>query len=97
MQDSKLSTPLPHGEGQGGGSDISPRAEISPKAKIGKNCKVFPFVYIEDDVVIGDNCIIFPFVSILDGTRLGSHNKVHLMPSGCRKSFCNRPASARAP
>ncbi len=58
-------------------SEISPRAEISPKAQIGNNCKIFPFVYIEDDVVIGDNCIIFPFVSILDGTRMGSHNKVH--------------------
>ncbi len=58
-------------------SDISPRAEISPKARIGNNCKIFPFVYIEDDVVIGDNCIIFPFVSILDGTRMGDHNKVH--------------------
>ncbi|MDE5784169.1 MAG: acyl-ACP--UDP-N-acetylglucosamine O-acyltransferase [Prevotella sp.] len=58
-------------------SEISPRAEISPKAKIGDNCKIFPFVYIEDDVEIGDNCIIFPFVSILSGTRMGSHNKVH--------------------
>ena len=58
-------------------SEISPRAEISPKAKIGENCKIFPFVYIEDDVVIGDNCIIFPFVSILSGTRMGKNNKVH--------------------
>ncbi len=58
-------------------SDISPKAEISPKAKIGNNCKIFPFVYIEDDVVIGDNCIIFPFVSILNGTRMGNNNKVH--------------------
>ena len=58
-------------------SEISPRAEVSPKARIGNNCKIFPFVYIEDDVEIGDNCIIFPFVSILDGTRMGSHNKVH--------------------
>lgn len=58
-------------------SDISPRAEISPKAQIGQNCKIFPFVYIEDDVVIGDNCIIFPFVSILNGTRMGANNKVH--------------------
>ena len=58
-------------------SDISPKAEISPKAKIGKNCKIFPFVYIEDDVVIGDNCIIFPFVSILNGTRMGNRNKIH--------------------
>ena len=58
-------------------SDISPKAEISPKAKIGQNCKIFPFVYIEDDVVIGDNCIILPFVSILNGTRMGNNNKVH--------------------
>ena len=46
-------------------SVISPKAEISPRAKIGDGCKIFPFVYIEDDVVIGDNCVIFPFVSIL--------------------------------
>ena len=58
-------------------NEISPKAEVSPKAKIGNNCKIFPFVYIEDDVVIGDNCIIFPFVSILNGTRMGSGNKVH--------------------
>lgn len=58
-------------------SDISPKAEISPSAKIGNNCKIFPFVYIEDDVVIGDNCIIFPFVSICSGTRMGNNNKIH--------------------
>ena len=33
-------------------NEISPKAEISPNAKIGNNCKIFPFVYIEDDVVI---------------------------------------------
>lgn len=58
-------------------SEISPKAEIDPRAKIGDNCKIFPFVYIEGDVVIGDNCVIFPFVSILDGTRMGNDNKVH--------------------
>lgn len=58
-------------------SDISPRAEVSPKARIGNNCKIYPFAYIEDDVVIGDNCVIFPFVSILNGTRMGNNNKVH--------------------
>ena len=52
-------------------------AYISPKAKIGDNCKIFPFVYIEDDVVIGDGCIIFPFVSICSGTRMGKRNKIH--------------------
>ena len=58
-------------------SEISPRAEVSPKAKIGNDCKIFPFVYIEDDVEIGDGCIIFPFVSILNGTRMGKKNKIH--------------------
>ena len=57
-------------------SIISPKAEVSPKAKIGDNCKIYPFVYIEDDVEIGDNCIIYPFVSILNGTHMGNGNKV---------------------
>ena len=52
-------------------SIISPKAEVSPKAKIGDNCKIYPFAYIEDDVVIGDNCTIYPFVSIMNGTRMG--------------------------
>ena len=58
-------------------SEISPRAEVSPKATIGDNCKIFPFVYIEGDVEIGDNCIIFPFTSILNGARVGNNNKIH--------------------
>ena len=58
-------------------SEISTKDEISPKDRIGDKCKIFPFVYIEDDVVIGDDCIIFPFVSILNGTRMGAHNKIH--------------------
>lgn len=56
---------------------ISPKAEIDPKAKIGKNVTIYPFAYIEGDVEIGDDCIIYPFVSILNGTKMGSNNKVH--------------------
>lgn len=55
---------------------ISERAEISPKAKIGNNVTIYPFAYIEDDVVIGDDCVIYPYVSIMNGTRLGRGNKV---------------------
>lgn len=57
-------------------SQISPKAEVSPKAKIGDNCKIYPFVYIEDDVEIGPDCVIYPFVSLLNGTRMGAGNKV---------------------
>lgn len=55
---------------------ISPKAEIDPKAKIGKNVTVYPFAYIEGDVEIGDDCVIYPYVSIMNGTRLGRGNKV---------------------
>ena len=37
---------------------ISPKAEISPKAKIGNNVKIYPFAYIEDDVEIGANACV---------------------------------------
>lgn len=58
-------------------NDISPKAVVSPKAKIGNNVKIYPFVYIEDYVEIGDDCVIFPFVSILNGTKMGHTNMVH--------------------
>ncbi|MCD8282014.1 MAG: acyl-ACP--UDP-N-acetylglucosamine O-acyltransferase [Prevotella sp.] len=55
---------------------ISPKAEIDPRAKIGKNVTIYPFAYIEGDVVIGDDCVIYPYVSVLNGTRMGRGNKV---------------------
>lgn len=55
---------------------ISPKAEIDPKAKIGKNVTIYPFAYIEGDVEIGDDCIIYPYVSIMNGTRMGRGNKI---------------------
>ena len=56
---------------------ISDKAVISPKAKIGSNVTIYPFAYIEDDVVIGDDCVIYPYVSVMNGTRMGRGNKVH--------------------
>ena len=40
------------------------------KCKIGKNCKIDSFVYVEEDVVIGDNCKIRPFVFIPTGVTI---------------------------
>ena len=57
-------------------SNISEKAHVSPKAKIGNNVTVYPFAYIEDDVVIGDDCVIYPYVSIMNGTRMGRGNRV---------------------
>lgn len=56
---------------------ISEKAIVSPKAKIGNNVTIYPFVYIEDDVVVGDDCIIYPFVSLMNGTRIGKGNMIH--------------------
>ena len=49
---------------------ISDKAYIAPGAKIGKNVTIYPFAYIEDDVVIGDDCVIFPYLSIMRCTKL---------------------------
>lgn len=40
------------------------------KCKIGKNCKIDAFVYVEEGVVIGDNCKIRPFVFIPRGVTI---------------------------
>jgi UDP-2-acetamido-3-amino-2,3-dideoxy-glucuronate N-acetyltransferase len=40
------------------------------KCKIGKNCKIDSFVYIEEGVVVGDNCKIRPFVFIPSGVTI---------------------------
>jgi acetyltransferase-like isoleucine patch superfamily enzyme len=37
------------------------------KCKIGKNCKIDAFVYVEEGVNIGDNCKIRPFVFVPTG------------------------------
>jgi UDP-2-acetamido-3-amino-2,3-dideoxy-glucuronate N-acetyltransferase len=40
------------------------------KCKIGKNCKIDAFVYIEEGVVVGNNCKIRPFVFIPSGVKI---------------------------
>ena len=43
------------------------------KCKIGKNCKIDAYVYIEEGVVIGDNCKIRPFVFIPTGVTIADN------------------------
>ena len=40
------------------------------KCKVGKNCKIDSYVYIEEGVTIGDNCKIRPFVFIPTGVTI---------------------------
>ena len=57
-------------------TNISDKAVVDPKAKIGDNVTIYPFAYIEGDVVIGDNCVIAPNANVLAGTRMGNNCKV---------------------
>lgn len=48
-------------------------AYISPKALIGKDCYIGPFVYIGDNVRIGDGCQIYPNSVIEDNVSFGDN------------------------
>jgi UDP-2-acetamido-3-amino-2,3-dideoxy-glucuronate N-acetyltransferase len=49
------------------------------KCKIGKNCKIESFVYIEEGVTVGDNCKIKPHVYIPTGVAI--EDEVFLGPN----------------
>ena len=55
---------------------ISPLANVSPKAKIGKNVTIEPFATIYHDVEIGDDCYIHPNALIYPDTIIGSGCKI---------------------
>lgn len=53
----------------GNGTKIHDQVNLY-KCKIGKNCKIDSFVYIEEGVIIGDNCKVRPFVFIPTGVTI---------------------------
>lgn len=55
---------------------ISPLAYIDPDAKIGENCEIGPFCYVDRGVVIGDSNVLMNSVTLLYGTRMGNGNTV---------------------
>lgn len=56
----------------GEGTRIWAFVHILPGAKIGKDCNICDFVFIENDVVIGDRTTIKSGVQIWDGVTIGS-------------------------
>ncbi len=48
------------------------------RCRIGENCKIDAFVYIEENVEIGNECKIRPFVFIPTGVKIG--NRVFIGP-----------------
>lgn len=55
---------------------ISPLANVSPKAKIGKNVTIEAFTTIYHDVEIGDDCYIHPNAVIYPDTIIGKGCKI---------------------
>ena len=55
---------------------ISPKADIHPDAKIGKNVTVGPFTAISGDVEIGDGTTVMANATILDGARIGKNCRI---------------------
>lgn len=55
---------------------ISPLANVSPKAKIGKNVTIEPFATVYEDVEIGDDCYIHPNAVIYPDTIIGKACKI---------------------
>lgn len=51
-------------------------ADVSPKAKIGKNTKIWNLSQIREDAVIGENCIISKNVYVDFGVQVGDNCKI---------------------
>ena len=51
---------------------VSPQADISPTAKLGKDCYVGPFACIGEGTVIGDGCQIYPHAVVGDNVKMGN-------------------------
>ena len=56
---------------------IDPRAEVSPKARLGTNVSIGPFTIIEDHAVVGDGTTIASNALIGTGARIGKDCRIH--------------------
>lgn len=57
--------------------DIHPSAIVSPRAEIGRDVRVGPYVVIEEDVRVGEGCEIASHTVIKRFTTLGRRNRVY--------------------
>lgn len=67
---------------------------VSNSAKIGKNTRIQPNVFIGNHVKIGDNCLIHSNVSIYDGVEIGDNVQIHAgtVLGGDAFYYKNRPS-----
>ena len=55
---------------------ISPLAFVDPEAKLGDNCEIGPFCFIDKNVEIGSGNRLMNSVTLLSGTRMGKNNVI---------------------
>lgn len=56
---------------------IHPTAIVNPKAKIGLQVCIGPYVVIEEEAQLADNCVLFPGVYIGKGSTIGLSSEIH--------------------
>jgi UDP-3-O-[3-hydroxymyristoyl] glucosamine N-acyltransferase len=56
---------------------IHPTAVVHPKAKLGKNAHLGPYVVVDADAVIGDNAVLLAHVVIYRGVTIGNNFFAH--------------------
>lgn len=53
------------------------KSNLKEEYKLGKDCKIYPNVYIGKNVEIGNNCILYPNVTIYDDCKIGNNVIIH--------------------
>ena len=56
---------------------IHPTAVVAATARLGANCHVGPFCFVDEDAEIGANSVLHSFVSVYRGARIGSDFFAH--------------------
>lgn len=60
-----------------GPATVSEQAWISPDARLGEGCRVYPGVFIGEDVEVGAGTTLFPGVFLGNGARVGEQCSLH--------------------
>ena len=50
---------------------------IGARVKIGHGCRIYPHVFIDDDVTIGDGCVVYPQAVLFRRTVIGRKVIIH--------------------
>ncbi len=61
-------------------SEIDPRAQVSPHARLGRDVRIGAYAVVGEDVELGDGCVLHPHALVMGPARFGRENIFH--------SFC---------